>query len=100
MRILDLAYKDISQIVRDWKSGVFLLVMPILFTLFFGFVFGASNSKPEVDPRLPVGVIDRDEQGEGSLATSLETLLEDSEAIRPVVLKEAEAKQANQMVED
>ena len=94
MRMLDLAYKDISQIVRDWKSGVFLLVMPILFTLFFGFVFGASKLKPEVDPRLPVGVVDRDG---GSLAASLESLLEDSQVIRPVDIKEAEA---NQMVGD
>jgi ABC-2 type transport system permease protein len=98
MRILDLAYKDLGQIVRDWKSGLFLLVMPILFTLFFGFVFGTSNSKPEVDPRLPVGVINQDEQGEGRLGASLEALLENSEVIRPVVLNEEEAQQANQMV--
>jgi ABC-2 type transport system permease protein len=98
MRILDLAYKDLSQILRDWKSGLFLLVMPLLFTLFFGFVFGAgSNPKPEVDPRLPVGVIDQDH---GSLAASLETLLEDSEVIRPVILNVEEAQQASQMIED
>lgn len=99
MRILDLAYKDLGQIVRDWKSGLFLLVMPVLFTLFFGFVFGASNSKPEVDPRLPVGVINQDEQGEGRLGASLESLLENSEVIRPVVLNEEDAQQANLMVE-
>jgi ABC-2 type transport system permease protein len=98
MRILDLARKDLQQILRDWKSGLFLLVMPLLFTLFFGFVMGsASNPKVEVDPRLPVGVINRDG---GSLATSLETLLEDSEVIRPVVLNEEEAEQANQMVDE
>jgi ABC-2 type transport system permease protein len=98
MRILDLAYKDLFQILRDWKSGLFLLVMPVLFTLFFGFIFGSAlNSKPDVDPRLPVGVINRDG---GSLAASLETLLEGSEVIRPVALNEEEAEQANQMVED
>ena len=97
MRILDLAYKDLSQILRDWKSGLFLLVMPLLFTLFFGFVFGAgSDPKPEVDPRLPVGVIDQDQ---GSLAASLEKLLENSEVIRPVILNVGEAQQASQMVE-
>src|SRR5215212_6195169 len=97
MRILDLAYKDLSQILRDWKSGLFLLVMPLLFTLFFGFVMGsASTPKAEVDPRLPVGVINRDG---GSLAASLETLLEDSEVIRPVILDVGETKQANQMVD-
>ena len=98
MRILVLAYKDLLQILKDWKSGLFLLVMPILFTLFFGFIFGgSSNSKPEVDPRLPVGVINREG---GSLASSLEKLLEDSEVIRPVVLDGQEAEQVNQMVED
>ena len=98
MRILDLATKDLLQILRDWKSGLFLLVMPLLFTLFFGFVMGSAlNPKPDIDPRLPVGVINRDG---GTLAASLETLLEDSEVIRPVVLNEEEAEQANQMVED
>lgn len=98
MRILDLAYKDILQIAQDWKSGLFLLVMPILFTLFFGFIFGGSpSSKPEVDPRLPVGVINQDG---GSLASSLETLLASSEVIRPVVLDEGQAKRANQLVKD
>ncbi len=98
MRILDLAFKDLSQILRDWKSGLFLLVMPLLFTLFFGFVMGsASAPKPEVDPRLPVGVIDQDS---GNLAMNLKTLLENSEVVRPVVLDEKDAKQLNQMVED
>jgi ABC-type multidrug transport system permease subunit len=97
MRILDLASKDLSQILRDWKSGLFLLVMPLLFTLFFGFVMGsASSSKPTVDPRLPIGVIDQDK---GSLAVDLKTLLEDSQVVRPVVLDEKEAKQANQMID-
>jgi ABC-2 type transport system permease protein len=96
MRTLDLALKDLSQILRDWKSGLFLLVMPLLFTLFFGFVFGASSkSNAEVDPRLPVGVIDQDR---GTLAADLKTLLENSEVVRPVLLDEEKAKQANTMI--
>lgn len=96
MRILYLAYKDILQILQDWKSGLFLLIMPLVFTLFFGFVFGASNSKAEVDSRLPVGVINQDA---GSLGVSLQTLLAGSEVIRPVVLDETDTRQASQMVE-
>ena len=96
MRILDLAYKDLSQILRDWKSGLFLLVMPLLFTLFFGFVMGsASAPKADVDPRLPVGVIDQDE---GSLAANLKTLLEDSEVVRPVMFKQDEIEKVSKMV--
>ena len=98
MRILDLAVKDLSQILRDWKSALFLLVMPLLFTLFFGFVMGSTlNAKPEEDTRLPVGMINHDE---GSIATSLEKLVQDSEVIRPVPLDMEEAEQVNQMVAD
>lgn len=98
MRILDLALKDLSQILRDWKSGLFLLVMPLLFTLFFGFVFGGSSqSKTQADPRLPVGVVDRDR---GTLAADLKTLMENSEVVRPVILDEEKAKQANILVKD
>jgi ABC-2 type transport system permease protein len=72
--------------------------MPLLFTLFFGFVMGSSSAaKADRDPRLPVGLIDQDG---GSLATSLGTLLEDSEVIRPVALQPGELEQANTMVED
>lgn len=85
MRVIDLALKDLLQIVRDWKSALFLVVMPILFTLFFGLMFGSSA---EGDPRLPVGFVDHD-QG-GALSTSLHSLLEASDAIRPVVLKEGD----------
>lgn len=98
MRILDLALKDLSQILRDWKSGLFLLVMPLLFTLFFGFVFGGSSqSKTQADPRLPVGVVDRDR---GTLAADLKTLMENSEVVRPVILDDEKAKQANTLVKD
>lgn len=97
MRILDLARKDLSQILRDWKSGLFLLVMPLLFTLFFGFVMGsASAPKPEVDSRLPVGVIDHDNE---LVASHLIILLEGSEVIRPVVLED-KSKTVDQMVSD
>lgn len=98
MRILDLARKDLSQILQDWKSGLFLLIMPLLFTLFFGFVMGSgSAAKADVDPRLPVGVINQDE---GRLSLRLETLLEDLEVIRPVAFQQSELEQANKMVED
>lgn len=97
MHILDLVRKDLLQIVRDWKSGLFLLVMPVLFTLFFGFVLGSAfNPSQEADTRLPVGVNNQDED---SLATSLEQLLQSSEVIRPVILDAEQAEQANQMVD-
>lgn len=60
MRVLDLAIKDLKQIVRDWRAAVFLIVMPIAFTLLFGFAFGGFGNSEVEDPRLPVGFINND----------------------------------------
>lgn len=71
MRAIDLALKDLLQLVRDWKSAVFLVAMPIVFTLLFGFAFGGFGGG-EADPRLPVGLLDQDRGGLlGSLAAEL-----------------------------
>jgi ABC-2 type transport system permease protein len=78
MRIIDLALKDLAQLVRDWKSAFFLLIMPIGFTLLFGFVFGGVGSG-EDDPRLPVGYIDSDN---GIISPHLLGLIEMSDVIR------------------
>lgn len=52
MRVLNLAAKDLIQILRDWKSALFLVLMPIIFTLFFGFIFGSGGDGSDL---LPVG---------------------------------------------
>ena len=57
MRIIDLALKDLRQITRDRKSFLFLLIMPIAFTLLFGYAFGGNST---ADPRLPIGLVDED----------------------------------------
>lgn len=78
MRILALTLKDLLQIVRDWKAAVFLLISPIVFTLFFGLIF-RGGSEGESDPRLPVGYLDLDNQ---PLSLSLGELLRQSNVIR------------------
>jgi ABC-2 type transport system permease protein len=84
MRAIDLAIKDLRQLVRDWKAATFLVAMPIVFTLIFGFAFGGFGGP--TDPRLPVGFLDRDA---GSiLSPSLLGMIESSEVVRPVVLQE------------
>lgn len=83
MRLVDLALKDLIQIIRDWKSALFLVVMPILFTLFFGLIFHPGEA--EADPRLPVGLVSQDPVS--GLATSLQHLLEESDVVRPVLLE-------------
>ncbi len=45
MRIFDIALKDLSQIFRDKLSLVFLIGMPIAFTLFMGFAY-KSGTEP------------------------------------------------------
>ena len=101
MRVIDLAIKDLTQTIRDWKAALFLVAMPIGFTLFFGVLFGGMGG--EQDPRLPVGFIDQD--GGSILSIHLSDLLDASDAVRPVVLEESidkvEKKQdADEEVED
>jgi ABC-2 type transport system permease protein len=75
-RILDLAIKDLRQITRDRKSFIFLLIMPIAFTLLFGFAFGGNST---ADSRLPIGLADED----GSeLSARLAAMLGASEVVR------------------
>jgi ABC-2 type transport system permease protein len=96
MRLLDIALKDLRQLIVDWKTALFLLLMPIGFTLLFAFVFGAGEGTE--DPRLPVGFIDQD--SESVLSTHLLALLDASEAIRPVVLENADFEEAQKQVAD
>lgn len=51
MRISALIGKDLKQILGDWKAAVFLVIMPALFTAFFGLVFGSGT---EGDDRIPL----------------------------------------------
>jgi len=96
MRVIDLALKDLLQVVRDWKSALFLVIMPIAFTFFFGLIYGGIGGKN--DPRLPVGLVNHDQAG--TLSASLQNLLEASDAIRPVLLEGDKADKAADSVRD
>ena len=93
MRSIELALKDIKQILRDRKSLLFLVLMPLVFTLFMGFAYG-QMSQPE-DPRLAVGWINLDE--DGILSASLHANLEQSEVLR---LEEISPAQAARLVQN
>lgn len=89
MRMLDLAIKDIRQVLREKQSLVFMLVMPIAFTFFFGFAFsGASDQAGSSDNRLVVGLVNQDP--DEVLTSALVGMLESSETIRPELVGEAE----------
>lgn len=77
--ILNIASKDILQILRDRKSFLFLLIMPIAFTIMFGFAFSGTNSQP-ADSRLLVGFVNQDQSS--TLSKELETQLSGSSVIR------------------
>jgi len=96
MRMLDLALKDIRQLLNDWKTVAFMVVMPIAFTLLFGFIFGGAGSE-DVDHRLPVGLLDQDN---GSFSASLIEILGYSEVIRLVQDEEASLDDLREQVGD
>jgi len=57
MRILDLTLKDLSQMLRDKRSLLFLVLMPIGFTFFMGFAY-RNASDGNADKRIPLAVVD------------------------------------------
>jgi len=94
MRILDLALKDLSQILRDKRSFLFLVAMPIAFTLFMGFAYrSGENGKPQ-DPRIPLAWVE--ETPGSALSELLYTRLEESDTLKPVQMEKAEALTAMQ----
>ncbi|MFZ5820594.1 MAG: ABC transporter permease [Chloroflexota bacterium] len=78
IRIFDIALKDLTQFLRDFKTFMFLLLMPILFTLLLGYAFGGFGGS-ESDSRLPVGFLNEDERW---ISDTLHDLLADSDLIR------------------
>ncbi|HEY5729317.1 MAG TPA: ABC transporter permease [Anaerolineales bacterium] len=93
MRILDLALKDLSQMFRDKRSSLFLLVMPIMFTFFMGFAYGSGQENSEaVDHRIPLALVDP--EPESRLNKMFHTRLNASDSIRIVSMNEDEAMDA------
>lgn len=88
MRSIDVALKDLMQMMRNWMTAFFLVVVPIIFTLLMGFIFGATDSNG--DSRLPVGWVDLDNS---TPSAQLHTLLDSTEAIRTVKCKDEQTAQ-------
>jgi ABC-type Na+ efflux pump permease subunit len=79
IRTLDIAAKDLLQLIRDRSTFLFFLIMPVIFTLLIGFASGGFSSGPS-DARLPVGYLDQDDS---RLSRKLYGLLAASEVVRP-----------------
>ena len=85
MRILDIVTKDLSQIFRDKRSLLFLVAMPIVFTLFMGFAYkGGGESDAPTDTRIPLGWVNND--ADGYVAGQLFDMLSKSDTVRLVEL--------------
>ena len=93
MRILDLALKDLSQMLRDKRSLLFLVALPIIFTLFMGFAYrGSTQGDEETDNRIPLALVDP--QPDTRLNKMFFTRLNSSDTIRIVPMGEDEAMDA------
>jgi len=91
MRILDLALKDLSQMLRDKRSLLFLVVMPVVFTFFMGFAYRGSN-KEDANNRIPLAIVDP--EPDAVLNKMLLGRLDLSEEIRIVNMNETDAMDA------
>jgi ABC-2 type transport system permease protein len=93
MRIIDLAFKDLSQMLRDKRSLLFIVAMPIIFTLFMGFAYrGSTQSDEEADHRILLALIDP--QPASRLNKMFFTRLESSDSIKVIMMNEDEAMDA------
>ena len=74
MKILDITLKDLKQIFRDKNSALFLVAMPIVFTLFMGFAYRSGEDGNQAEPKIPVAWVEPEPASQlgASLLTSLE----------------------------
>jgi ABC-2 type transport system permease protein len=82
--IITIMLKDLKQIIRDRKSFMFLLLMPIAFTFMFGYIFRSTGSSDK-DTRLKVGILNLD--GASLVSQEMEKQLNDSTVIRLTEMK-------------
>jgi ABC-2 type transport system permease protein len=99
MKFFDIALKDLYQLFKDWKTAIFLLAAPILFTLLFGFMFGGfGGPNANFDSRLPIQIVAEEQT---AITTSLITFLEKSSVVKVESIEEAEKlDQMKQAVDD
>jgi ABC-2 type transport system permease protein len=82
MRIIDLVIKDLSQIFRDKRSLVFLVAMPVAFTLFMGFAYPSNESSEIQDPHMSLAWVKTGSVDD--LSQMLYARLEELDTLEPV----------------
>lgn len=78
-----LATKDLLQTLRDRLAALFTIILPIVFTVFFGLLFGGLSSGTE---RIPLAVADSDG---GVVAQKLVALLKESPVVEVKIVPPA-----------
>ena len=89
MRIFDLALKDLSQMFRDKRSLLFLVVMPIAFTFFMGFAYRNTNGNTNTDTRIPLAIVNP--EPDAMLNKAFAARLASSTTMRVVSMNNADA---------
>lgn len=94
MRIIDIAIKDLAQIFRDKRALLFLIAMPIIFTLFMGFAYrSGGNEAASENQQIFLGWVSNDPNG--LISKELYHLLSQSTSIK---LIESELPEADNLV--
>jgi len=90
MRIFDIAIKDLVQILRERRTLLFIVAMPIIFTLFMGFAYKTPAADPKGDTRIPLAWVNYDN---GELSQYLHERLSTAQ-VKLVEMDEAAALEA------
>ena len=77
MRVLTLTLKDLSQIIRDRKSLIYFILMPVVFTAFMGFALTAGSTSDQTTA-IQIGWLNLD--GETPISAALRSSLESSQS--------------------
>lgn len=85
MRMIDLIINDLSQILRDKRSLLFLVAMPIAFTFFMGFAYRTGEDSEPQYPRMSLAWVETGSMDD--LSQMLFTRLEESDTLRPVLME-------------
>ncbi len=92
MRIIDIALKDLYQMVQDKRSLLFLVAMPIVMTFFMALAYKTPQDGAAADQRLALAWVDND-PGSG-LGQALAADLDGSASIRLEPMDEAAGREA------
>ena len=89
MRVINLVIKDLSQIFRDKRSFLFILAMPIAFTLFMGFAYRSGEDGEPQDLRMSLAWVEAGPVDD--LSQMLYAHLEESDALKPLRMEKEAA---------